>query len=131
MQKHRTLRVRNNTSAVEVFAALVIIYRAVGIDADVFEHLARTNRHAADRIFRNIAGHLGVFGNELVHSVEQRAAAGEADAVFRNVRWQVREACARTERFLRISKYGSAEVLPERLNHLMGAYHHELAADRK
>lgn len=69
-------------SAVQiVFAAAVIVYRTAGKVVYAFQHLARAYCHAGDGIFRNVAGHLGVLGNELVYAVKQRAAAGYAYAV--------------------------------------------------
>ena len=56
----------------------------------ILKHLARADCNAGNGILRNIAGNLRVFGNEFIHAVKQRAAAREANAVFRNVACKLR-----------------------------------------
>ena len=83
-------KIKSILSGFEIVAPAVIIQRIHKALVDIVKHLARADCNAGHGILRNLAGNLRVFGNEFIHAVKQRAAAREANAVFRNVACKLR-----------------------------------------
>lgn len=75
-----------------VIAALIVIDGILAELIQVFnlQRLSGSDSHAGDGVLCHIAGNLSPLGQKPFQAIEQRAAACHADAVFRDIRSQLR-----------------------------------------
>ena len=83
---------RRKISSVAGFIELALaseILHAVGHGVETAEHTARAVGRAGERVVRDVRFDAGAFGDEAVNAVQEAAAAGHDDAVFRDIRHQM------------------------------------------